>query len=130
MRYRYPRQKARYLSAALRRLADEVPPTDDVSFRDWLTEFDGIGPKTASWVTRNYRHSDQVAILDVHIQRAGRLAGVFYACDRVDRHYRDMETRLVRFAVALGVRLSVLDSMIWGYMKRMSRDAMTPLAAA
>lgn len=34
-----------------------------------------IGPKTASWIVRNYRKSDCVAIIDIHIHRAGLLAG-------------------------------------------------------
>lgn len=124
VRYRYPRVKSRYLSSALQRLARETAPADNLEFRDWLMTFDGIGPKTASWITRNHRHSDEVAILDVHIQRAGRLAGVFSEGDRVEKNYCAMESRFVQFARALNVRLSVLDSLIWGYMKRLNRFAL------
>lgn len=130
VRYRYPRLKSRYLSRALARLAVESPPSGNRQFRDWLTTFDGIGPKTASWVTRNHRHADDVAILDVHIQRAGRLAGVFSESDRVERDYREMERRFVEFAAALQLRLSVLDSMVWSYMKRLNHVALESIRAA
>lgn len=130
LRYRYPRVKSRYLASALRRLATETGPSDNLGFRDWLMTFDGIGPKTASWITRNYRHCDEVAILDVHIQRAGRLAGIFSEHDRVDRDYHAMESRLVRFATSLKMRLSVLDSVIWSYMKRLSSSALPSMQTA
>lgn len=120
IRYRYPRAKSRFLAEALKRLEAESPPSNNREFRDWLQTFTGIGPKTASWITRNSRHCDDVAILDVHIQRAGRLAGVFSERDRVDRDYFDMESRLIRFSRCVGVRLSLLDSLIWAYMKRLS----------
>lgn len=123
-RYRYPRMKGRYLATALRRLAEETGPADNRGLRDWLMTFDGIGPKTASWITRNHRHCDDVAILDVHIQRAGRLAGIFSDRDRVERDYFTMESRLVRFAAALQMRLSVLDSVIWCYMKQLAGSAL------
>ncbi len=42
-RYRYPRQRSRYLSHALRRLSQEVAPTDDdLKFREWLLTFLGV----------------------------------------------------------------------------------------
>lgn len=129
VRYRYPTQKSRYLELALSRLSVEVPPVDDIAFRDWLVTFEGIGLKTASWITRNHRHCDDVAILDVHIQRAGLIAGVFSSGQRVDRDYLNMETRLVAFSRSLAVRLSVLDSMIWAYMKRLNNLALNTQAA-
>ncbi|MDZ3993341.1 hypothetical protein PspTeo4_24872 [Pseudomonas sp. Teo4] len=41
------------------------------ALRDWLLELPGIGYKTASWVARNWLDADDVAILDIHILRAG-----------------------------------------------------------
>lgn len=130
IRYRYPRQKGRYLCLALQRLAREQAPDDNRRFRDWLMTFDGIGPKTASWITRNHRHADDVAILDIHIQRAGRLAGLFSEQDRVERDYHKMERRLVAFAAALRLRLSVFDSLVWSYMKRLNHVALDSMKAA
>lgn len=130
VRYRYPRLKSRFIAKALARLESETPPTGNIEFRDWLVSFDGIGPKTASWITRNYRHSDEVAILDIHIQRAGRLAGIFSDDDQVERNYRSMEERLVTFSKSIQIKLSVLDSMIWTYMKRLGPFVETSLRAA
>ena len=117
-KYRFPRQKARLLSGALRDLADLNPSADDRGLRDELTRLPGIGPKTASWIVRNSRGSDAVAILDVHIVRAGRLAGVFPSDLTPERHYGPLEERFLAFASDLGVRASVLDALMWDYMRR------------
>lgn len=70
VRYRFARQKSRYLSVALNRLDVEMPPTDSGrALRDWLTSIPGIGHKTASWIARNWLCADDVAILDIHILR-------------------------------------------------------------
>ncbi|SKB08126.1 Thermostable 8-oxoguanine DNA glycosylase [Prosthecobacter debontii] len=130
MRYRYPHQKARYVASALRRLNSECPPSHNaVAFRDWLLSFDGIGLKTASWVARNYLGSDEVAVLDIHIIRAGLLAGVFERTDRVEKSYLQMERRLVDFAKALGLKLSFLDALIWDEMRQMGWIALHLLSS-
>lgn len=75
IRYRFAAQKARYLAAALARLATESTPMHSGrALRDWLTGIPGVGFKTASWIARNWLDADDVAILDIHIQRAGVLA--------------------------------------------------------
>jgi N-glycosylase/DNA lyase len=53
VQYRFARQRSKYLSLCLRRIAVESPPAGDRAFRDWLRGFPGLGPKTASWITRN-----------------------------------------------------------------------------
>jgi N-glycosylase/DNA lyase len=119
VKYRFARQRSVYLSASLRRVAEEDPPAGgDRMFRDWLATFPGFGPKTASWVTRNHRGSDAVAILDVHLHRACRIAGVFFPRHSLARDYMEMEDRFIQFAWALGVRPSRLDALIWRDMKR------------
>jgi thermostable 8-oxoguanine DNA glycosylase len=129
-RYRFPAQKSKCLSKALTRLEAEVPPStaEHLQFRDWLTEFDGIGPKTASWITRNFLDSDRVAILDVHVLRAGVLAGIFDAHTSVTRSYTHLETALVAFAEGLRVRLAILDTMIWCQMRHLSSLALRAMA--
>ena len=74
VQYRFPRQKARFLSCALL-VIDELAHLKGVVLRNALLEIPGIGPKTASWITRNWCGSDEVAILDVHICRACEIAG-------------------------------------------------------
>lgn len=124
IKYRYPRQRSRYLFSALKRLSVECPPlSSDLEFRAWLLSFAGIGPKTASWITRNWLKSDNVAIIDVHIHRAGILIGVFNQQDDVGKDYFKMEKQFLIFASAIGVAASNLDDMMWQQMRQMNRLA-------
>lgn len=120
-RYRFAKQKAHYLSRCLSRLDgfDSVGRSD-VALRDSLAEFPGVGPKTASWIVRNYRDSDAIAILDVHIVRAGRIIGLFDAHADPQRHYRRLEEKFLLLARAVGVRAALLDAMIWDHLRRIS----------
>lgn len=118
MRYRFPRIKAKYLAAAHQRMRSTPVPENALDLRAWLLQFKGIGPKTASWIVRNHLGSDDVAILDIHVLRAGRLAGIFTELDDVQRHYFSMEDRFLQFARGLGVRASQLDIVMWQQMRR------------
>lgn len=118
MHYRFVNQKARYLSAALTKLQNTPPPThDDLALRNWLMELDGIGPKTASWITRNWLCSDRVAIIDIHIHRAGMLMKLYDHKESPARNYFSMERKFLEFATRIGVRASILDALIWQQMK-------------
>lgn len=128
VRYRFARQKAAYVAAAYRELPDVDETLDDLPLRDRLMAIRGVGPKTASWVVRNLRSSDRVAILDLHILRAGRILGIFEESLIVERHYAQLETAYLAFADAIGTRASLLDSVIWMTMRQMS-FARRPAAA-
>lgn len=130
VRYRYPRQRGHYLSVALRRLQDESPPEEDQPFRRWLLGFPGIGPKTASWITRNWLGSDCVAVIDVHVRHAGLLLGIFREDMQPSRHYFDMEQAFLDFADAIRVRASILDAVMWSHMRSMSCTALRAKAAS
>ena len=117
VRYRFARQKAKYLAAALARVAEETPPAQSGrALRDWLLGIPGIGFKTASWVARNWLDADDVAILDIHLLRAGLLAGFFPQDLTVERHYLQLESMFLAFSEGLGVRASELDAVIWWEM--------------
>lgn len=116
-RYRFPKQKAHYLAACLRQLNELAEPTDDLALRDRLATLPGVGLKTASWVVRNHRSSDSVAIVDVHIRRAGRLLGLFEGNMDPTRHYLRMERRFLDFASAIRSRASLLDGLMWDQMR-------------
>ncbi|MDP2405911.1 MAG: hypothetical protein U1D36_10300 [Hydrogenophaga sp.] len=129
VRYRFAAQKARYLSRALRLLADESAPAGSGrALRDWLTQLPGVGLKTASWIARNVMDADDVAILDIHIVRAGELGGFFDPSWTVTRHYLDLEARFLEFSHHLQVRPSELDSVIWLEMKLSPRSVSRLLA--
>jgi len=119
VRYRFVSQKARYLAGTLQSLTEE--PLEDFSsgraLRDRLVRCPGIGPKTASWVARNWLGADDVAILDVHVVRACIRVGVMPQGADPARNYRLLEDRFLAFAHALDVRPSILDGIIWRTMK-------------
>lgn len=121
--YRFPKQKARYLAACLDALSDlDEDGLDDVSLRDQLTRMPGIGLKTASWIVRNRRLSSAVAVLDVHILRAGRMIGLFGELETPNKHYLSLEARFVDFAEELGTPAWLMDAVMWQHM-RLLRNA-------
>ena len=89
--------------------------------RDWLLALPGIGYKTASWIARNWLDADDVAILDIHVLRAGALAGFFERELTVERDYLQLEDQFLKFSRAIGVRASELDAVIW--LEMMSSSA-------
>ena len=77
----------------------------------------GIGPKTASWAVRNWLESDEVAILDIHVIRAGILMKIFSPNHRPERNYLAMERRFLDLAMALNAKAGNLDALIWQQMR-------------
>ncbi len=123
VRYRFASQKARYLAAALR-LVQLAPKFEaGKQLRDWLMQLPGIGPKTASWVARNWMDADDVAILDIHIVRVCQSIGIFPQYLTVERHYFELESLFLQFSQALDVRASELDAVIWYEMASSPRVA-------
>jgi len=125
-RYRFPNQRAARLAKALHIVEESPPcPDDPLKFRRDLMTIPGIGPKTASWITRNWLGCDQVAILDIHIVRAGRLIGLFGIHQKVERDYGAMEARFLSFAKAIDVRPSLLDAVMWRFMRKLGHPRLT-----
>jgi N-glycosylase/DNA lyase len=120
--YRFWSQKAGYLSAALKELRARPAPLNSATvLRAYLLQLPGIGPKTASWIVRNWLGSSEVAILDIHVVRAGQLMGLYTTADRVERHYLRMEHRFLELAAAMNVPAADLDSLIWRNMRNSPR---------
>ena len=115
--YRFPHQKARYLAGCLAGLSQIDQSLDDVAFRNSLTSLPGVGLKTASWIVRNMRQSNSVAIIDVHILRVCREMGVFAPKLSPERDYIALENEFLIFAEALGTPAFSLDGLIWSYMR-------------
>jgi N-glycosylase/DNA lyase len=119
VRYRFFRSKGRFLARAMAKF-DDLGSLEDVfpsEVRSRLLTLPGVGPKTASYVVRNYFGSDDVAILDVHITRASKMMRVFSEEADPQRHYFELERQFLDFARAIDVRPSVLDNLIWHAMR-------------
>lgn len=119
--YRFAKQKAKYLASALKYMANtDVPNTSGKELRNSLMNINGIGYKTASWVARNWLDADDVAILDIHILRAGMLAKFFDPSYRVEKNYLELEEQFINFSNAINVRASELDAEIWWQFSQIS----------
>ena len=127
-KYRYPDRKAHFLAGAMAHLQEHPMETCcGRELRDALMKINGVGAKTAGWVARNYLDTDEVAILDVHLVRAGLLCDVFAPDQRVERDYLAMEARFIAFCRALDVRPAVLDCLIWNQMRAFGNLALDAL---
>ena len=118
-KYRFPAQKASYLSVALRRLQSSDPPQSALELRNWLLGLPGVGPKTSGWIVRNFLGSDEVAIIDIHVFRAGVEAGVFDSRWTPARDYQRLEALFLCWARAGRVPAAELDAVIWSECARM-----------
>lgn len=128
VRYRFAAQRARYLAGTFERFDEaKLEAMGDIELRDALCEMPGIGPKTASWIVRNRRGSDQVAILDVHIVRACSAIGVFPSGANPARNYNQLEERFVSFCTATQSRASAMDAVMWSTMRSVSHEFLQQL---
>lgn len=117
-KYRFAKQKSKYIHSALTHLSENTPPSDSgKKLRDWLLSIKGIGPKTASWIARNWLDAEDVAILDIHIYRAGLLGKFFDPELSVEKNYFELEERFLAVAEALGVSAAELDAVMWHEMQ-------------
>ncbi|MEN8503621.1 MULTISPECIES: hypothetical protein [Paraburkholderia] len=121
VKYRFAKSKSVVLAEIAATFQKTAPPIEPLALREWLGSLRGIGPKTASWIVRNYTGSDDVAILDIHILRAGAYCGLFPTTVSRPNEYAGLEKRFLDFSRALGVRPSQLDACIWAQMKRAGR---------
>lgn len=124
--YRFPRQKSKFVYDFLcRKDLDFAPTENDLAFRSWLLTINGIGPKTASWITRNYFQSDNVAIIDVHLYRAGVLTGFVNPKLDIQKDYFEIERCFLDYCRSLKVRPSVMDMVMWSNMKKTNKIAIS-----
>lgn len=126
--YRFHNQKSKYIFELLNRKdLNRIPLKNDLELREWLLSVNGIGYKTASWITRNWLGSDNVAILDIHIIRAGQLAGIFDMKADISTNYCQLEQQFLQFCYGIEVKPSLFDAFIWDYMKKNNRFALKVL---
>lgn len=122
--YRFSRQKSKYIFYFLQRSdIGEFEKLKGSRLRDKLMTIKGIGPKTASWITRNYSNSEDVAIVDIHIYRAGRLAGFVNPKWDMQKDYYKIEESFLDFCHSINALPSKMDSIMWNQMKESNRRA-------
>ena len=105
------RKLARDLVEALCRLHLEQQPAGDREFKAWLETFAGIAPQTASRITRNWRQSKTVALIDDNVVTAGMIFGLYRPATPAIL-YSELEECFLAFAFALGEDPRRLDTMI------------------
>lgn len=125
VKYRFPNQRAKRVAAAVTALGQEPPPPDldPRELRDWLTRLPGVGLKTASWAARNVTRSDDIAVIDIHIRRAGVFAGVFDPKWTLPRDYAAFEEAFCGWAAAGGVPAADMDACVWSTLARLGTTA-------
>ena len=102
---------------------DELENFRGISLRDKLMTIKGIGLKTASWIARNYGNCEDVAIVDIHIYRAGRLAGFINPKWDMQKDYYKIEESFLDFCHSINALPSKMDSIMWSQMKESNRRA-------
>lgn len=117
VRYRFAQQRASRLAMALQRLCTEDVPRDPLALRGWLMDIPGVGPKTASWIVRNVTDLDGIAVIDVHIRRAGVSAGFFLRRWRLPQDYWLHEAAFQAVCLIARIPTSTLDVSIWSQMQ-------------
>lgn len=114
VKYRFFNTKSIYIENVINNYNSiEWDSLSDIELRNKLLEFSGIGYKTASWITRNWRASNKVAILDIHIMRMGWELGLFSKKLNVVKNYLELEDQFLSFAKAINVEASILDLVMW-----------------
>jgi N-glycosylase/DNA lyase len=131
-RYRFPNRKAKLICAAREwvlaageltdRLADH---RSELERRRWLQECPGVGAKSASWLLRNTGWAARLAILDVHVLRAMRDAGIISE-PRPTERYELTEQRYLDWCTRLGAAPAVFDLFLWEYQRGGLTDGPAP----
>jgi N-glycosylase/DNA lyase len=126
VRYRFPAQRSTRVAAAVAALTHDPVDLESVSPRELrarLTRLDGVGLKTASWVVRNLTRSDDIAVIDIHVRRAGLVAGVFDPAWVLPRDYLLFEEAFCGWARAGEVATADLDLCVWSTLARLGAKA-------
>ena len=118
LRYRFPSQKAQRIASAKKYFLNQLYfPESPRELRDWLLQIPGIGFKTASWIVRHQTQSNDIAIIDIHILRAGVRAGFFLSSWTPVKNYLALEESFLTYSSLGKVAPIDLDSTIWNQMR-------------
>ncbi|MGA9097406.1 MAG: N-glycosylase/DNA lyase [Methanotrichaceae archaeon] len=119
---RFNERKAEYICLARKMFSDQSLRSIISGFsspyaaREWLVQnVMGLGYKEASHFLRNIGLGEDLAILDRHILKNLKLAGVI---DEVPtslskKTYLDIEKKMIEFSKQVGMPMSHLDLLLW-----------------
>ncbi|MHB9154310.1 MAG: N-glycosylase/DNA lyase [Endomicrobiales bacterium] len=118
---RFRNNKARYVVLARQRLLRSLRSRlaafpSSFEAREWLVRnVKGLGYKEASHFLRNIGRGEDIAILDRHILKNLKNAGVIPAVppSMTRKNYLSIEKKMARFARGIGLPLSHLDLLLW-----------------
>lgn len=136
-RYRYPKSKSNCILVTATKIYREDEMTikgilnsanDGYEARETLIKkCKGIGPKQASLFLRNIKFSDDLAILDCHVERYMRLIQLKDSLGLIDRQkihpYFKNENKLRIYAMSKKKSLATLDIGIWTVMRLVKNEA-------
>jgi len=89
---------------------------DVYELREWLAgNIKGFGYKEASHFLRNIGMGEKLAILDRHILKNLKLAGVIkdLPSSLTKKQYLNIEKKMLMFAHKIGIPIAVLDLVLW-----------------
>lgn len=133
-RYPFPKSKANYVSRTFwaihsegRSLRNQLQRTGNALEvrRSMIRTCIGIGPKQSSLFLRNIGFSDDLAVLDSHVLRFMRMAGLMeknISAVPTLPAYEMHESKLLRYAELNGRSLGQLDLAIWVVMRVLSSE--------
>lgn len=123
-RYRFPRSKAATLVKARRWVLANGPLMElllmfdcDRARRRFLIECPGVGLKTASWLLRNLGLGTEVAIIDIHVQRALTRTGRLADDARMPRDYELAEGVFLEWCRELDAPPAAFDLFVWDWQR-------------
>ncbi|MBK1884585.1 hypothetical protein JIN85_19370 [Luteolibacter pohnpeiensis] len=123
VRYRFWRTKGMTIHKILTIHRDLLEREADWSesaeaLRGRLMEISGIGPKTASWIARNWTRSGSIAVIDIHILRALEHLGIRQNKIHTKKEYLKTEQMFLKFSESIGTPAQTLDLIIWSTMRQ------------
>lgn len=121
VRYRFAAAKSRTIAEILQLPESAFGVSSGRELRRILMGIHGIGMKIGSWIARNLTLAQDLAVLDIHILRAGTKTGLFSAdtsdTPRTDREYLALEEKFIHFSGILETNPAVLDFIMWSQMR-------------
>lgn len=131
IKYRYPKMKSEYIGEAIPQISELAKANISPSkLRDELVKIRGIGLKTASWIIRNHFGSTSVAVVDIHLLRAGIIAGFLKKEWKPEKDYHLIENAYLEFCNKFNLSPGGFDLLLWNQMRLRRFKSVTSIAKA